>query len=96
MRRQLTEAARECRSTTLTNAADQLEFIQRLAASIAGQSDRVLHVEGNGNRRHRRHYRRADAADRRPVGTAALHLIRLAHLATAEGALFCKRWSSTL
>lgn len=49
MRRQLTEAARECLSTTLTDAAGQFEFIQKLAASIAGQFDRVHRVKVVGN-----------------------------------------------
>ena len=45
MRRQLTEAARECRSTTFTGAADQFESIHRLAVSIAEQFDRMLRIE---------------------------------------------------
>ena len=49
MRRQLIEAAHECRSTTFANAADQVEFIHRLVASIAGQFDRVHRVEVVGN-----------------------------------------------
>jgi hypothetical protein len=45
LRRQLTEAARECRSTTFTDAADQIEFIHRLALSIADQFDRIPRIE---------------------------------------------------
>ena len=49
MRRQLTEAARECRSTMFTDAADQFEFVHRLAVSIAEQFDRILGIEVIGN-----------------------------------------------
>jgi hypothetical protein len=49
MRRQLTEAARECRSTTFTDAADQIEFIHRLARSIADQFDRIPRIEVIGS-----------------------------------------------
>lgn len=48
MRRQLSEAARACRSTTFADARDQLTFIQSLAFSVAIEFNRLVRVEVEG------------------------------------------------
>ena len=48
MRRQLTDAARECRSTTFTDARDQFDFIRRLVLRVAPQTGRMVRVELTG------------------------------------------------
>ena len=50
MRQQLVEAAKACQSTTFTNAEHQVDFIRRLAFSVAAEFGRLVTLEIIGGR----------------------------------------------